>query len=111
MSFTTGVQLAGVASERNEHGSRQTDPSIVTEDEGWQWEQSSFLFDMGEDNGLLGVGALSTDFDSARHSSTSSVDALDYAKWRDPYEPNGLDHEIFSSTISCDRRSVSLRKW
>jgi len=54
---TTGVQLTGVASERNEHGSRQTDPSIVTEDEGWQWEQSSFLFDMGEDNGLLGVGA------------------------------------------------------
>lgn len=101
---SSGACLPGTQS--SERGSRLMDASIVTEDEGSQWDQSSFLFDMGEDYGLLGVGALSSDIDSEREASMTSVDALGYSKWRDPYEPNGLDHAIFSSTIPCDAEEV-----
>jgi hypothetical protein len=82
------------------------DASIVTEDEGSQWEQSPFLFDMGEDFGLLGVGALLPEHDSSEHASMVSVDAITYSKWKDPYEAGGLDSEIYSSTIPCDAEEV-----
>jgi hypothetical protein len=44
-------------------------PSIVTDYELSQWDQSYVLFDIGEDYDLLGVGALSSKIDLARHVS------------------------------------------
>lgn len=88
------------------YGSLWTDASVVTEDEGSQWEQSPFLFDMGEDFGLLGIGALSPESYSSHHASMISVGAISYAKWKDPYEAGELDREIYSSTMPCDAEEV-----
>jgi hypothetical protein len=109
----TDVHFRGIGhiSKRNERGHHLTEPSIVTEDEASQWDHASLLFEMGEDYGLLGIGALASQSDSTRDASLLSVDALAYPKWKDPYETDGLDQELFTSTISCDAEEVESHAW
>ena len=105
LSTSNGISSrTALFSETDDRHSSMVNPSIVTEDEASQWDHSSALFDFREDYGLLGVGAISGD--SSRDAATVSVDVLSYSKWTDPYEANGLDREIFSSTISCDAEEI-----
>ena len=104
----TGAPLGDL--ESVSHGSGQishpTEPDILTEDEASHFDSASFLFEMGEDYGLLGMGALSSNGDAARDASMLSIGALSYANWKDPYEANGIELELYSSKVSCDAEEV-----
>lgn len=107
----TNVHFGGISDISKKRRLHPKEPSIVTEDEASQWDHASFLFEMGDDYGLLGIGALSSQIDSTRDASVVSVGPVGYANWKDPYEAGGLDQELFTSTISCDAEEVEANSW